>query len=86
MDFYLSESNQLTCYGNVDIPQFLRISIEKNNVTLNVTDSNKVQLNTKKLLKISQFGMYKCVIFAEDISFEKTILLRNKGIVCHTNK
>ncbi len=80
MDFYLSESNHLTCYGNVDIPQFLSISMEKNNVTLNITNSNEVQYNTND--NSEQFGVYKCVIAAGEITFEKTIFLRNKGKYC----
>ena len=78
MEFYSYESNHLKCYGKVDIPQFLRIYIEKNKATLNVTDINEVQYNTKDI-NTQQYGIYKCIIAAGQITFEKTIFLKNKG-------
>ncbi len=77
-EFYSSESIQLKCYGKVDIPKFLRISIEKKNVTLNDTDNNEVQYNTNNT-NSQQYGIYKCIIAAGRITFEETIFLRNKG-------
>ncbi len=62
----------------MDIPQFLRISIEKNNVTLNVTDSNEVQFSTAEL-NTQQYGLYKCIIATGKNTFEKTMYLQNKG-------
>ena len=80
LHYYTTESVTLTCTGTIELPDFTRISIRKDNVTFNSTEQNRIEFNTNSHnIKYHQYGIYHCVMDASGMEFTKSVFLKNKG-------
>jgi hypothetical protein len=72
----------LTCQASIEFPPFSMLSFIKNGRTLPSSSTNpgSIQIDTKSV-DINQFGLYTCQLNASGVTFQKSYILKEQGIV-----
>jgi hypothetical protein len=71
----------LTCRASIEFPPFSMISFIKNGRTLSSsTNPGSIQIDTKSV-DMNQFGLYTCQLNASGVTFQKSYILKEQGIL-----